>query len=34
MGAIDEIEIYLKSQISYYHSQKYDAEGYLDIYGC
>lgn len=30
MGAIDEIEIYLKSQISYYHSQKYDAEGYLD----
>lgn len=30
MGAIDEIEIYLKSQISYYHSQKYGAEGYLD----
>ena len=30
MGTIDEIEIYLKSQISYYHSQKYDAEGYTD----
>ena len=30
MGTIDEIEIYLKSQISYYHSQKYDAEGYAD----
>ena len=31
MGAIDEIEIYLKSQISYYHSQKYGAEGYTDV---
>lgn len=30
MGTIDEIEIYLKSQISYYHSQKYGAEGYTD----
>jgi len=30
MGTIDEIEIYLKSQISYYHFQKYDAEGYTD----
>lgn len=30
MGTIDEVEIYLKSQISYYHSQKYGAEGYTD----
>lgn len=29
--AIEVIEIYLRTQIAYYHSQKYGAFGYLDI---
>jgi len=29
--AIEVIEVYLRTQISYYHSQSYDAFGYLDI---
>ncbi|KIM11963.1 MAG: hypothetical protein KU37_03710 [Sulfuricurvum sp. PC08-66] len=29
--AIEAIEIYLRTQIAYYHSQKYGAFGYLDI---
>ncbi|MEA1892688.1 MAG: Abi family protein [Campylobacterota bacterium] len=29
--AIEVIEIYLRTQISYYHSKSYDAFGYLDI---
>lgn len=30
-GIIDEIEIYLRTQISYYHAHKYGAEGYTDF---
>ena len=29
-GAVDEIEIYLRTQLSYYHAHKYGEEGYMD----
>ena len=29
-GLIEEIEVFIKTQIAYYHSQKYGALGYLD----
>lgn len=29
-SAIEEIEIYLRTQLSYYHAHKYGAEGYID----
>jgi abortive infection bacteriophage resistance protein len=30
LSATEEIEVYLRSQLSYYHAQKYGADGYLD----
>jgi abortive infection bacteriophage resistance protein len=30
LSAMEEIEVYLRSQLSYYHAQKYGADGYLD----
>lgn len=29
-GVVDEIEIYLRSQLAYFHAQKYGEEGYMD----
>jgi len=29
-GAVDEIEIFLRTQLSYYHAHKYGEEGYMD----
>ena len=29
-GAVAEIEIYLRTQLAYYHAHKYGEEGYMD----
>ena len=29
-GAVDEIEVYLRAQLSYFHAHKYGEEGYMD----
>lgn len=29
-GAVDEIEVYLRAQLAYYHAHKYGEEGYMD----
>ena len=29
-GVVDEIEVYLRSQLAYYHAHKYGEEGYMD----
>ncbi len=31
MGIIDEIEIFLRMQLSHYHAMKYGEEGYMDV---
>jgi len=28
-SAVDELEVYLRTQLSYYHSQKYGSDGYM-----
>lgn len=29
-GAVDEIEVYLRAQLAYYHAHEYGEEGYMD----
>ena len=29
-GVVDEIEVYFRSQLAYYHAHKYGEEGYMD----